>query len=660
MPAVPFRKTGTAPEETPWSWDADAQNKVLGDDGENWTRYKQAHAWWDGSTGEDAQKKAAYKLPHHRMGESGLEAVWRGVSSAMGRLSQTDLPEEDVSAVFDHLAGHYAQWDKEPPEKERFLRDWRAWRARKVVAMTTRTRTRMPMIATRAQIVVTTPRLQGQPTPDELGLINQMARSPLSAEQVYVVPAEISNQSIDAYYTRMTPKSLAAYAEDANRGVAFCDSHEHMKLPIGRSFYGVAVESERDDGGQMLTTQALAYMIRGMRLSSGLSSDDTILGMEAGIYADVSIGFIPDHFWCNICGLDMLASWECMHWPGVEYEIKREGAAEPEMVVCVADVDARLAEFSLVYDGATPNAMLLKAEREMEAGRASPRLVRFVEETCRVNLTKRWGGVTTPESPTPGLWTPPGVGVSSPKITISSGTTAQAGATPEGEDTMRGSEMIRAFLETRAGKALSSANEQALRDLMATLEGGHDTMREGIDGLASFLERVTAAAEAEDEEADDEGDEAPDSGEESAAGKHPNNPGEENEDPSVDEDYAGPAVSRTAVAAERATFAVAERAKKSDNASEDDEDAADAEDDEGDEGDGADEVDPEDMEEGDDGDEEDEDEIEGDDSDEADSGKSGKSGKKRARSAPLAARAATRPPHARPHAPRPSRPSSLP
>jgi hypothetical protein len=36
--------------------------------------------------------------------------------------------------------------------------------------------------------------------------------------------------------------------------------------------------------------------------------------------------------------------------------------------------------------------MVLKAEREMEAGRATLRLLAFVEDRCRVRLYDRWNG----------------------------------------------------------------------------------------------------------------------------------------------------------------------------------------------------------------------------------------------------------------------------
>jgi len=71
--------------------------------------------WFDA---ENADNKAAYKLPHHRA--SDLKAVWRGVSAAMAALlgarGGVDIPSGDRRGVYNHLSKHYAKFDKTPPE----------------------------------------------------------------------------------------------------------------------------------------------------------------------------------------------------------------------------------------------------------------------------------------------------------------------------------------------------------------------------------------------------------------------------------------------------------------------------------------------------------------------------------------------------------------
>ncbi len=63
---------------------------------------------------ENADNKSAYKLPHHKA--KGHAVVWRGVAAAMSRLGQTQIPEGDRQGVYNHLAKHYKQFGKEPPD----------------------------------------------------------------------------------------------------------------------------------------------------------------------------------------------------------------------------------------------------------------------------------------------------------------------------------------------------------------------------------------------------------------------------------------------------------------------------------------------------------------------------------------------------------------
>ncbi|MBC7128398.1 MAG: DUF2213 domain-containing protein [Thermoplasmatales archaeon] len=58
------------------------------------------------------------KLPHHRAKDKAV--VWRGVVAAMAALmgarGGVDIPEEDKKRVYQHLAAHYKEFEKEPPE----------------------------------------------------------------------------------------------------------------------------------------------------------------------------------------------------------------------------------------------------------------------------------------------------------------------------------------------------------------------------------------------------------------------------------------------------------------------------------------------------------------------------------------------------------------
>jgi hypothetical protein len=210
-----------------------------------------------------------------------------------------------------------------------------------------------------------------------------------------------SNQRVDSYFTRMNESSLQNYVNDADDpGVQFQNSHNVREVGFGRSLGGQLT-------GRSGHKEALIdfYAIRGLA-AGGLTSDQFIDGMRAGIYNDVSIGFVPARMICNICGKDWLKRWDwlfgggddeaCSHWPGREY--KKDDKAKPE--VCVLDVqDARLSEVSIVYDGATPGAGIAAVDmaRMLSGeGKLSETDRTFIERIYRVRIAPPagiYGGV---------------------------------------------------------------------------------------------------------------------------------------------------------------------------------------------------------------------------------------------------------------------------
>jgi len=111
---VPYADHGIAEEEA--DWDGPAQIKQCGDD---FGKLKKICAWFDS---ENADTKAGYKLPHHRAAD--LKAVWKGTAAAMGALlggrGGVDIPAGDKQGVYNHLAKHYKQFDKEVPEMKEY------------------------------------------------------------------------------------------------------------------------------------------------------------------------------------------------------------------------------------------------------------------------------------------------------------------------------------------------------------------------------------------------------------------------------------------------------------------------------------------------------------------------------------------------------------
>jgi HK97 family phage prohead protease len=114
--ATPYADLPTAPEDTPWEWNADVANEVLGDP-PDWERYRKAHFWYQP---ERAQVRDGYKLPFARMLDGRLQAVWRGVAAAMAALlgarGGVDIPEADRRPVYNHIVRYYRKFGKQPPE----------------------------------------------------------------------------------------------------------------------------------------------------------------------------------------------------------------------------------------------------------------------------------------------------------------------------------------------------------------------------------------------------------------------------------------------------------------------------------------------------------------------------------------------------------------
>ena len=113
-----------APEDRDWDWhgtaEGDKSDEILEAGG--WRLLADAHAWYDPrrDDGRDPpQEKGAYKLPHHELLDGRLRVVWHGVRSAMqvllGSRGGVDIPDADRNKVYEHLAHHYAEFDREPP-----------------------------------------------------------------------------------------------------------------------------------------------------------------------------------------------------------------------------------------------------------------------------------------------------------------------------------------------------------------------------------------------------------------------------------------------------------------------------------------------------------------------------------------------------------------
>ncbi|MBW1953565.1 MAG: HK97 family phage prohead protease [Deltaproteobacteria bacterium] len=105
---IPYKEYPTEPEDAPWDGPKEIRQAEVED-------LRVICAWYDS---ENPDIKASYKLPHHRA--KGYRVVWKGVSAAMAALlgarGGVKIPEDDKKGVYNHLAKHYLQFEKEPPE----------------------------------------------------------------------------------------------------------------------------------------------------------------------------------------------------------------------------------------------------------------------------------------------------------------------------------------------------------------------------------------------------------------------------------------------------------------------------------------------------------------------------------------------------------------
>ena len=116
---VPFKSFALANEDKEWdSFAAESRvRKTAGGpdkDKINMDKYSEAFAWFDKEASEDIR---GYKFLHHDSEGGELVTVWRGVKSAMGSLlKDTTLEDKEKEKVYDHLAKHYEEFDKDVPE----------------------------------------------------------------------------------------------------------------------------------------------------------------------------------------------------------------------------------------------------------------------------------------------------------------------------------------------------------------------------------------------------------------------------------------------------------------------------------------------------------------------------------------------------------------
>ena len=185
-----------------------------------------------------------------------------------------------------------------------------------------------------------------KPTATQLALINQLARVPLSEDEVYTFEAKlVGDNIIPRRFFQISPNFLRKMADQAKQGVSLLLDHSWanlgiMTIPLGRTY-----NSRLQQDGNELALYADHYMKLGQEIN-GIKIDQLAEGIDAGTIFDTSIGFITSKHVCSICRENYYSS-ACSHFRGIEYEGK----------TCIIEIDdGELMENSLVFDGAYPGA----------------------------------------------------------------------------------------------------------------------------------------------------------------------------------------------------------------------------------------------------------------------------------------------------------------
>lgn len=178
----------------------------------------------------------------------------------------------------------------------------------------------------------------GVPTPQQLMVINGIAKAALTKEQVYVFSLRLCDDQIDRDHERFDTEALPVLAKMFIGKSGIVDHKWSSDGQLARVF---ATEVVCEEGISFI--KAWAYIRRGG------AGDEWIADIEAGIKKEVSVGCAMGACICSVCGQPI---GSCGHVKGEVYDGQ----------VCCGilrdPVDAY--EFSFVAVPAQPNAGVLK------------------------------------------------------------------------------------------------------------------------------------------------------------------------------------------------------------------------------------------------------------------------------------------------------------
>lgn len=160
-----------------------------------------------------------------------------------------------------------------------------------------------------------TPSANNTPDPAELELINNYARNPLSAENVYCFNLTLCDNEVDRDFERFSVDTLKELLPLFVGKTGISDhsmSSQNQKARIFKTWL------EQDDSKKTVTGESYTALKAKAYMLITDENKEMIEQIEGGIKKEVSVGCSMGKVICSICGKDM-KKHECKHIKGKYY-----------------------------------------------------------------------------------------------------------------------------------------------------------------------------------------------------------------------------------------------------------------------------------------------------------------------------------------------------
>lgn len=161
--------------------------------------------------------------------------------------------------------------------------------------------------------------INNTPTAEDLELINNYARNPLSAEDVYCFNLTLCDNEVDRDFERFSTEALKELSVLFTGRTGISDhsmSSFNQKARIFKTWLQEDKSKKTSTGEAYVELKARAYML------VTEENKDMIAQIEGGIKKEVSVGCSMATMTCSVCGKNM-KTHECNHIKGKHYGKKQ-------------------------------------------------------------------------------------------------------------------------------------------------------------------------------------------------------------------------------------------------------------------------------------------------------------------------------------------------